>query len=113
MKKFLSMIATGVAASQTIVMSAWAALPPPDTISYLSTELNIKTAIASIIAKVLDFILIVAVLYVVIAGIRLIVSGGDDGAKDKAKNTIFFVIAGIVIILFARVIVSFVNTALG
>jgi glucose uptake protein GlcU len=37
-------------------------------------------------------------------------NGGDEGEKDKAKKTIIYVIIGIIVVLFARVIVSFVNT---
>ena len=58
-------------------------------------------------------ILIIAILFVIIAGIRLIVSGGDEGQKDKSKLTIIYVIAGIVVVLFARVIVTSVNKAFG
>ncbi len=65
------------------------------------------------IVAVLDFILIIAVIYIIFAGIRLIVSGGEEGEKDKAKQTIIYVIIGIIVVLFARVIVTFVNTLLG
>ncbi len=113
MKKFLATISGSIAASQFLVSRAFARLPEPSSISGLSSEIDIKAAIVNIIVKILDFILIVAVLYVIIAGIRLIISAGDEGEKDKAKTTIIYVIAGIIIVLFARVIVSFVNTAFG
>ncbi len=113
MKKFLATISGSFAASQLFVAKAFAALPEPSATSGLSSEIDIKAAIVNIIVKILDFILIVAVLYVIIAGIRLIISAGDEGEKDKAKTTIIYVIAGIIIVLFARVIVSFVNTAFG
>ncbi len=113
MKKLLATVSGAFAASQMIAYSAYAALPDPSDIPGLSSYVNIKDAIVNIIEKILDFILIIAVLYVVVAGIRLIVSGGDEGAKDKAKLTIIYVIAGIIVVLFARVIVSFVNTAFG
>ena len=112
MKRFLSSITGALAASQILVGRAFAQLPDPDTIPGLRTETDISAAIVTVITTILDLILIVAVLYVVIAGVRLIVSGGDEGAKDKAKTTITYVIAGIIVILFARVIVTFVNTAL-
>ncbi len=114
MKKFLATVSGAVAASQYFALSAFAVgLPEAPPIPGLSTDINIKDAIVNIIVKILDFILIIAVLYVIIAGIRLIVSGGDEGAKDKAKLTIIYVIAGIIVVLFARVIVSFVNTQFG
>ncbi|MDD5054694.1 MAG: TrbC/VirB2 family protein [Candidatus Peribacteraceae bacterium] len=109
MKHLLAQVSGAVAASQLFVGKAFAALSDPNPIPGLSSDVDIKNAIVTVITYVLDFILIIAVLFVIIAGIRLIVSGGDEGEKDKAKTTIIYVIAGIVIILLARVIVMFVN----
>lgn len=113
MKKLLVAVSSAVTLSQAFVLNAFAKLDDPTDISELRSETDIQAAIVVVIQRILDFILILAVLFVIIAGIRLIVSGGDDGAKDKAKNTIIYVIAGIIVILLARVIVTFVNTALG
>ena len=108
MKSFIAQVAGALAASQLFIGKA-AALPPPGNISGLSTGTDIQGAIISVITYVLNFILIIAVVYVIYAGIRLIISGGDEGEKDKAKTTIIYVIAGIIIVMFARVIVMFVN----
>ena len=113
MKQLLAQVSGAVAASQLFFAKAFAALPEPDPIPGLSTQTNIKAVIVDIITRVLDFILIVAVLFVIVAGIRLIVSGGNDEQKDKAKKTIIYVIVGIIVVLFARVIVTFINTAFG
>jgi type IV secretory pathway VirB2 component (pilin) len=59
------------------------------------------------LAFVLNFLALIAVVFIIIAGIRLIVSQGEDDAKDKAKKTILYVIFGLLVVLFARVIVSF------
>ena len=112
MKKLITFATSTYVASQILVGRAFAALKPPPSITGLNEKENIKEGIVFVIEKILDFILIIAVLYVVIAGIRLIVSGGDDGAKDKAKLTIIYVIAGIIVILLARVIVTAANTVL-
>jgi succinate dehydrogenase/fumarate reductase cytochrome b subunit len=116
MKKILSSIGTGLLASQAFVMHAFAKLTEPGTndgFSGLISSTDIKTGIGKIIQQVLDFILIIAVVYVIVAGLRLIVSGGDEGEKDKSKTTIIYVIVGIIIVLFARVIVVSVNNAFG
>ena len=55
----------------------------------------------------LNFLALLAIIFIVVAGIRLIVSQGEDEQKDKAKKTILYVIVGLIIILFARVIVGF------
>ena len=92
------------------VPSAFAALNAPATPSGLSGDADLVNVITTIITKVLDFVLILAVAFVVYAGIRLIVSGGDESAKDSAKKTIIYVIVGIIVVLLARVIVVFVNS---
>jgi succinate dehydrogenase/fumarate reductase cytochrome b subunit len=118
MKKFLSALSGAAANSMFYVGSAFAALPTNDTeITGLNNTGDdpaaIKAAIIDFIERVLDFVLIIAIVYVVVAGLRLIVSGGDEGEKDKTKTTIIYVLVGIVIVLFARVIVLFVNNLVG
>jgi amino acid transporter len=73
---------------------------------------GVRNVITNILAAVLNFLALIAVVVIVIAGIRLIVSQGEDEAKDKAKKTIFYALAGLVIVLFARVIVSLVTVYL-
>jgi succinate dehydrogenase/fumarate reductase cytochrome b subunit len=112
MKKILAQVSGAIAASQILAYKAFAQLDEPDVIPGLQGGDGvdgIKNAIITVLTTILNFILLIAVVYVVIAGIRLIVSGGDEGEKDKAKQTIIYVIVGIIIVLFARVIVSFVN----
>lgn len=115
MKKLIAGVSSTFASSLFFVQSALALNDPSNVpgINNGSGTDGIKEAILSIIATVLNFILIIAVVYVIIAGIRLIISGGDEGEKDKAKTTILYVIAGIIVILFARVIVTFVAHILG
>lgn len=113
MKKLTALGSGALAASQLLFAKAFAALPDPPPITGLRPQTDIKAALVDIITRVLDFILIIAVIFVIVAGIRLIVSGGNDEQKDKAKKTIIYVIIGIIVVLFARVIVTFVNTTLG
>jgi succinate dehydrogenase/fumarate reductase cytochrome b subunit len=73
---------------------------------------DIRGIINDIIIAVLNFLALIAVVVVIIAGIRLIVSQGNDEEKDKAKKAIFYALAGLVIVLFARVIVGLVTNYL-
>ncbi len=110
MKKLLTSVSSAIA-SATFFAGNALALGNPNTIPGIAADEGtggIKDAIVRVIVTILDFILIVAVVFVIIAGIRLIVSGGDEGEKDKAKTTILYVIAGIIVVLLARVIVTFV-----
>lgn len=61
------------------------------------------------ITNVLLFIIgAVAVIMLIIGGIRYTISGGDQGAVTSAKNTILYAIVGIVVALLAFAIVNFV-----
>jgi type IV secretory pathway VirB2 component (pilin) len=71
---------------------------------------DIRSTVLNIIKKVLTFMALVAVVFIVIAGIRLVISQGEEAEKDKAKKTIFFVIIGLIVILLAQAIVDFIAT---
>lgn len=112
MKKLIALSSGALAASRFLVGTAFAALPSPPTIPGLETGTDIKVVLVKVITIILDFVILIAVIFVIVAGIRLIVSGGDEGEKDKAKKTIIYVIVGLIVVLFARVIVVFVNQTL-
>lgn len=71
---------------------------------------DIRGLIVAIIEFVLDFVLLLAVIAVIVAGLYLIVSNGDEQQKDKAKRIILYVVIGIIVILLSRVLVMFVNS---
>ncbi|PLS81075.1 hypothetical protein CYG49_02995 [Candidatus Saccharibacteria bacterium] len=54
----------------------------------------------------------VAVIMLIIGGIRYVISGGDQGAVTSAKNTILYAIVGIVVAFLAYALVNFVITQL-
>lgn len=66
--------------------------------------------ILTIINYILSFVSLAAVIVIIIAGIRLIISQGNDEEKDKAKKAILYAIIGLIIILISRIIVSVVWT---
>ncbi len=68
---------------------------------------SLRLLILLTLRYVMDFLALAAVIMIVVAGIFLLFSNGEDGAKDKAKMIIKFVIIGLIIILFARAIVGF------
>lgn len=75
--------------------------------SGVETTLTVRELIVQIIVVVLDFVTLIGLVSVIIAGLYLIVSNGDEGQKDKAKKIILYTIIGIVVIVFSRVIVTF------
>ena len=73
-----------------------------DWINDIETERTFSEYIQDIVIYLLSFITIIAVIYIIYAGFRLIVDTWDDGEKTKnAKSTILYVIIWIVIIWLA------------
>lgn len=110
-------VSTGtVAASMTMAATAFAQNPFGRTDDVLQGAPNatsaddVRVRIVNLLQQVLNFLALVAVIVIIIAGIRLILSQGEDEAKDKAKKTIIYVVAGLVVILLAKVIVNFVTS---
>lgn len=73
---------------------------------------DVRQTIIRILSVVLSFLALAAVIVVIFAGIRLIVSLGNDEEKDKAKKAIYYALIGLIIVLFARVIVGLVTVYL-
>lgn len=53
-------------------------------------------------------IAVIAVIYIIIAGLQLITSDGDSQKVAKARQTILFAVIGLAVSLLAEVIVLFV-----
>lgn len=71
---------------------------------------NAKEIILKIINFVLGLVGLLAVLFLIIAGVMYITSLGDEGKAEKAKKMILYIIIGILLVLFAAVIVNTVLT---
>ena len=69
---------------------------------------NLTGMITLISNTVLLLVGVVAVLFLIIGGFQYIASGGNPEQVNKAKNTIFYAIIGIVVALLAYVVVQFV-----
>lgn len=71
-------------------------------------------SLAGVIKNVINIFSIVvgavSVIMIIVGGFRYIVSNGDSTAVTGAKNSILYAIVGLVIVLFAQVIVRFVLT---
>lgn len=76
----------------------------------LTTATSISELVFKIINFILDIALLLAVLAIIIAGLYLITSQGEEGQKDKAKKIIFYAIIGVLLILFSRAIVMLINS---
>ena len=64
----------------------------------LTTIINIFSAVVGVIA----------VLMIIVGGLRYITSGGDSGKVSGAKTTIIYALVGLVVVALAQLIVHFV-----
>ena len=124
---FLSLLAVGMIAAPVLVPVGVSAAPDIRTglcaganlsassaancnVETNSTEANHKiddiiTAVINIFSLVVG---VVAVIMIIIGGLKYITSGGDSGNITGAKNTILYAIIGLVVVALAQFIVKFV-----
>lgn len=73
-------------------------------------------AFTSVIRRIINIFSIVvgavSVIMIIIGGFRYIISGGDSNGVSGAKNTILYAIVGLIIVIFAQVLVRFVVSSL-
>ncbi|MBQ3293921.1 hypothetical protein IJG96_02195 [Candidatus Saccharibacteria bacterium] len=69
---------------------------------------NLEGTVTNVINVVLYVVGILAVVMVIIGGVKYTTSGGDQAAVTSAKNTILYGIIGLVIAILAYAIVNFV-----
>ena len=79
---------------------------PCDTSTAGNDEIN--TFIANAINLFSLIVGIIAVVMIIIGGLKYITSGGDSGNVTGAKNTILYALIGLIIVVLAQVIVRFV-----
>ena len=74
---------------------------------------TLDVTVKNIINGVLYVVGVLAVVMVIIGGVKYTTSGGDQAAVTSAKNTILYGIVGLVIAILAYAIVNFVVGQLG
>jgi hypothetical protein len=68
-----------------------------------------RQVIIRVIEAVLEFAALLATAMIIIAGFYLVLSNGNEDNKDKAKKIIYYTLAGLVVILFSRILVELVT----
>lgn len=76
----------------------------------ITNNSSVRGLIESVVNVISIVVGIVAVIMIIIGGFRYVVSGGDSNNTKAAKDTILYAVIGLVIVLFAQVIVKFVLT---
>jgi hypothetical protein len=78
-----------------------------------ATSLFSSGGVFQTVSNVLIFIVgAIAVIMLIIGGLRYVISQGDKGNVESAKNTILYAVIGIVVAVMAYAIVNFVAGSL-
>src|SRR3989344_1988413 len=93
-----------IIAAANIIITAFDTTGAPSPIALIN---RIRTLVNAILA----FAGIVAAIYIILSGVRYITSAGDEDEATKAKRQLLYAVIGIVIIVFATVLVNFFITA--
>lgn len=83
------------------------------TMQDISSFSDIATLITTIGNFVLGLVGIISVIFIIIGGIQLSVSGGNPKGQESAKKTITNAILGLIIAISAAAIGNFVLAAFG
>ena len=78
-----------------------------------ATQEELGQSITTIINYFLGLLGLVAVAFLIYAGILMVTAGGNDEQVTKARKIIMYAVVGIVIILLSYTIVTFVSQAFG
>ena len=74
----------------------------PDAPNRLSKQIKVVLQLLSLVAGV------IAVIMLIVGGLKYITSQGDSAGVASARNTIIYSLVGLVIVVFAQIIVKFV-----
>jgi cytochrome bd-type quinol oxidase subunit 2 len=77
-------------------------------ISDLQAQERINSLIRTVINLFSLIVGVVAVIMIIVGGLKYITSGGDSGNVTGAKNTILYAVIGLVVVALSQFIVRFV-----
>jgi hypothetical protein len=72
-----------------------------------------QTTIPAVVNTLLYFVGAIAIIMIIVGGLRYVISAGNPSAIQSAKNTILYSIVGLVLAISAYAIVSFVTGRFG
>lgn len=104
---------TAVAQSGIVTNLDFGAELTDPTADPASAEDQVAGIISTIVNLFSLVVGVVAVIMIIIGGLKYITSGGDSGNVTGAKNTILYAIIGLVVVALSQVIVRFVIEQIG
>jgi type IV secretory pathway VirB2 component (pilin) len=73
------------------------------------TDGDVRTSIEDVINAALNYVTLIGVVVIIIAGFVLMFGAGSDESIQKAKKIIIYTLIGIFVIYFSRVIVGLIT----
>ncbi len=104
-------VALAIAGLTMLVASPALAIDIP-TIPGISSEEDVPALIVKVIQYVLIFVGLLALLFILIAGLMYITSTGNEDRVKAAKNTAMYAVVGFAVAIVAYVILAWVNSSL-
>ncbi len=83
-------------------------LNPLDRPQASANNTDLRSAVLSLMNYFLGFLGLVAVIVIIISGVKLVASQGNDAAVKSAQKTIGYAALGLLIVFFAYAIVNFI-----
>ncbi|MBI2592188.1 hypothetical protein HYW36_01805, partial [Candidatus Saccharibacteria bacterium] len=80
----------------------------PSCVSDSSVTQSLNKVVRTIINLLSVVVGVVAVIMIIVGGLRYITSGGSDTSVTGAKNTILYAIIGLIIVALAQILVRFI-----
>jgi len=105
-KLLLLLIATSIVATPLITLAD--GLQTVDPFTGTAKGITLTVAIENVVNALLVFAGVIAVIFVIIGGVRYIVSQGDEDAQVTARNTILYAVIGIIVIILSGVIINLI-----
>ncbi len=94
-------------ASTALAQTESGILNPLDKPATASTT-NLRQGVANIINYILMFLGLIAVAYIIWAGIKMVTSGGNESKVKEGQKTITYAVVGLLVIFLSYAIVNWV-----
>lgn len=94
-------ITNGICSGTSFDLSGSTGCPTTTTSSFQTLLDNIVNIFSAIVG-------VIAVVMIIVGGLRYITSGGDSSRVGSAKTTIIYALVGLVVVVLAQLIVHFV-----
>lgn len=106
-------LAAYLLANPVVVLAQNINLGPPTGFGTIPSNVNLATIIGGVLQMLLLVAAVFFFVYLVIGGIKWIMSGGDKAKVEAARNQITHALIGLVVVFGAWIIASLVKTILG